>query len=41
VIFGLLFSAGIILLAVPMLVYGVKGGRKNDKKVQDIVEIIE
>ncbi len=41
VIFGLLFSAGITLLAVPMLVYGVKGGRKNDRKAEQIKKIEE
>ena len=33
VIFGLLFSAVITLFAVPMLVYGAKGGKKNDIKI--------
>ena len=32
-IFGLLFSAVITLFAVPMLVYGAKGGKKNDIKI--------
>jgi multidrug efflux pump subunit AcrB len=41
VIFWLLFSAAITLYAVPMLVYGVKWGRKNDIKAEDVMEEIE
>jgi len=36
VIFGLIFSAGITLLAVPMLIYMVKGNPKQLDEIQDI-----